>query len=169
MDFLSAWIVSPSALPFLCLIWGKRIKCHSGAIGTVTVAFSCTICVLAVQLSSGNSDFIEWRHTGSEQCMCCKCKSVKLTCLISYLSLNLVKPLFKIPGLLQYQRAHCSIHTQCASPFTFCFFSIRANRTARKSRRWTEHHHDYLLLLLFLRQIGNQQLRLIHSLLPGGQ
>nr|XP_019948177.1 PREDICTED: nephrin [Paralichthys olivaceus] len=26
MDFLSAWIVSPSALPFLCLIWGMRAQ-----------------------------------------------------------------------------------------------------------------------------------------------
>lgn len=59
MDFLSAWIVSPSALPFLCLIWGKRIKCHHGAIITVTVAFSSAIRVQAIQLSSGNLDFTE--------------------------------------------------------------------------------------------------------------
>ncbi|XP_026225697.1 nephrin isoform X2 [Anabas testudineus] len=26
MDFLSAWIMSPSALPFLCLIWGTRAQ-----------------------------------------------------------------------------------------------------------------------------------------------
>lgn len=59
MDYLSAWIVSLSALPFLCLIWGKRIKCHHGAIITLTVAFSSPIHVLAIQLSSGNLEFIE--------------------------------------------------------------------------------------------------------------
>lgn len=51
MDFLSAWIVSSSALPFLCLIWGKRIKCHFGTIIAVAVAFSSPICVQTIQLS----------------------------------------------------------------------------------------------------------------------
>lgn len=62
MDFLSAWIASRSALPFLCLIWGKRIKCHHGAIITVTVAFSSPIRpthVQAIQLSGGSLHFIE--------------------------------------------------------------------------------------------------------------
>lgn len=51
MDFLSAWIVSSSALPFLCLIWGKRIKCNCGNIVADTVAFSSPIHVQTIQLS----------------------------------------------------------------------------------------------------------------------
>lgn len=45
MEFLSAWIVSPSTLPFLCLIWGKIVKCHHRAFITVTLAFSRPIFV----------------------------------------------------------------------------------------------------------------------------
>lgn len=60
MDFMSAWIVSPSALPFLCLILGKIIKCHHEAIITATVAFSRPIHVQGIQLSSGNLNFIEF-------------------------------------------------------------------------------------------------------------
>lgn len=63
MAFLSAWIVSSSAVPFLFLIWGKRIKCHCETIIAATAAFSSPIHVPAMQLR--NKPWPHWCRSHS--------------------------------------------------------------------------------------------------------
>ncbi|XP_051813084.1 nephrin [Acanthochromis polyacanthus] len=63
MDFLSAWIVSPSALPFLCLIWGAQAQqAFRSQPRNVTVRMGATAVLRCEVLRASGT--VQWAKNG---------------------------------------------------------------------------------------------------------